>query len=60
MLLPKDAIMCKDANCMSEQHKEDLCTMYDDVVATLYDGSNPFYKHNKHGSTTLDLVGMSM
>ncbi len=47
--MPKEAFMCKDVNCMSEQHNKDLCAMYDDVVAALNNGSKPFCKLNKHG-----------
>ena len=42
--LPKEAILCKDANCKRVEHKRDLCSMYDNVVSALYDGVKTFYK----------------
>ncbi|XP_042613169.1 DDRGK domain-containing protein 1 [Cyprinus carpio] len=37
--------MCKDVNCQIEEHKSNLCVMYDDVVAALLRVVNPFKKH---------------
>ena len=44
--LPKEAILCEDANCTRVGHKRDLCSMYDNVVSALYDGGKPFHKHD--------------
>ncbi|XDV35472.1 hypothetical protein PO909_005412 [Leuciscus waleckii] len=34
-----ETIMCRDVNCQIEKHKSNLCAMYDDVVAALFEGA---------------------
>lgn len=46
--LPREAIMCKDVNCQIEEHKSNLCVMYDDVVAALLEGGKPLQKHRRN------------
>ena len=59
--LPKEAILCKDANCTRVEHKRDLFSMYDNVVLALYDGGNPFHNMtHRTRSLTADPAGMSM
>lgn len=43
--LSLDAIFCKDINCEDEKHRRDICSMYSDIVHSLYEGSKPYYKH---------------
>lgn len=44
ILVPYDALMCDNINCASPEHCDDLCNMYNQVVAGLNDASKPFCK----------------
>lgn len=37
--------MCNGVNCKDVKHRRDLCSMYNDIVSALYEGSKPYYKH---------------
>jgi len=46
--LPREAILCKDVICQIEEHRRNLCAMYDDVVAALFEGGKPLQKHRRN------------
>ena len=35
IILPTDALLCKDGNCLNDSHKAALNQLYDDVVAAI-------------------------
>ena len=41
----KNAVICRDMNCKDEEHRRALCSVYNDIVAALHEGSRPFLKH---------------
>lgn len=43
--LPRDTMMCSDANCKDVKHRRDICSMYNDLESALYEGSKPYYKY---------------
>lgn len=42
--LSRDAILCSDVNCKNVEHGKDLCSMCNDIIGAVYEGSEPYYK----------------
>ena len=42
--IPKDALSCRDMNCVNVQHRKELCSMYDTIVEALCSSSRSLYK----------------
>ena len=45
IIVPKDALLCRDMNCENVQHSKELCSLYEAIVESLDISSRPLYKH---------------
>ncbi len=48
--LPRCALTCSDVNCNDVSHHEDLCVMYDCIVAAVLEASRPYYTYSHKAS----------
>lgn len=46
-VIPKDAILCRDINCMNQEHCFQLCSLYNEIVDALIKSGRPMSKCRK-------------
>ena len=48
--IPKEVLLCRNMNCNNIQHCEELCSMYEAIVGSLYVSSKPLYRRRTKAS----------